>query len=346
MCDPRENNFMRFIFTALLVAGLFTPLTTTADEPASPGTTIENTLGMTMVRIAAGRFLMGSDDTPESFAVDFPQYDRARFLKIDDEGPVHEVHITRPFYLGKYEVTVGQFRRFLAESGYVPESIADKTGGYGYNPDYDPSTTARGDAFEGRSPNYSWNHPGFPQGDDYPVVNITWNDAQALAAWLSQKEGSIYRLPTEAEWEYACRAGTRTRYHAGNKPEDLLRVANTFDADAAKNWPKWKIYATPGSDGFAFTAPVGSFAPNAWGLYDMHGNAWEWVSDWHSDNYYRHSPVEDPNGPPTGDVKVRRGGSWHTWPFYARAAFRNWNSIETRYTLLGMRLLREISADE
>lgn len=304
--------------------------------------TIENTLGMQMVRIPAGTFLMGSDESPEQFADDFPQYDRSRFLKLSDEAPVHTVRITRPFYLGKYEVTVGQFRRFLAESGYIPESVADNTGGFGYNPAYDPATTVRGDAFEGRSPRYSWSNPGFPQDDNHPVVNVTWNDAQAMAKWLSQKEGKTYRLPTEAEWEYACRAGTRTRYYAGDKPDVLLEIANTFDTDTAKNWPKWQAYALPGSDGFAFTSPVGRFKPNAWGLYDMHGNAWEWVADWYGETYYSESPVDDPKGPLSGEIKVRRGGSWHTWSLYARAAFRNWNTVQTRYTLLGMRLLLEI----
>ena len=313
---------------------------------ANAADTAENSIGMQMVRIPAGTFRMGSDATVDQLAADFPGYDRSRLQKLDDEAPVHEVRITSPFYLGKFEVTVGQFRRFLAESGHVPESIADGTGAYGYNPDYDPATSPRGDAFDGRSPRYSWSNPGFPQGDNHPVVNVTWGDAQALAAWLSRKEGKTYRLPTEAEWEYACRAGTRTHYHAGNTPDDLLRVGNTFDIDAAENWPKWQNYALRGSDGFAFTAPVGSFAANAWGLHDMHGNAWEWVSDWHDDHYYSRSPVDNPQGPETGDVKVRRGGSWHTWSLYARASFRNWNSVQTRYTLLGMRLLREIPSGD
>lgn len=86
---------------------------------------------------------------------------------------MHEVHISRPFYLGQHEVTVGQFRRFLAESGYQPESVSDGTGGYGYNPQYDPATTQRGDAFEGRDTRYSWRNPGFKQADDHPVVNVT-----------------------------------------------------------------------------------------------------------------------------------------------------------------------------
>jgi sulfatase modifying factor 1 len=300
-----------------------------------------NSLGMPFVPIPAGEFMMGSDESPASLAQSWPAYERKRFTDISDEAPVHRVRITRPFYLGRTEVTVGQFRRFLEASGYVPESVADGTGAYGYNPAYDPATTARGDAFEGRDLKYSWRNPGFAQDDSHPVVNVTWNDAVAMAGWLSRSEGHVYRLPTEAEWEYAARAGTRTRYHSGDAPASLLEVANVFDADAVPNWKKWTDYALDGRDGHAFTAPAGSHAPNAFGLYDMHGNAWEWTADWHDDAYYAVSPVDDPKGPATGSVRVRRGGSWHTWSFYARSSFRNWNTPGTRYTLVGMRLLRE-----
>jgi sulfatase modifying factor 1 len=254
---------------------------------------------------------------------------------------VHRVHITHPFYLGQTEVTVGQFRRFVQASGYVPESVADGTGGYGYNPDYDASKSQRGDAFEGRDPRYSWQNPGFAQTETHPVVNITWNDAQALAHWLTAQEGRTYRLPTEAEWEYAARAGTHTRYHSGNAPRSLRAVANTFDASAKPFWPQFAKNALAGNDGFAFTAPVASFRPNAWGLYDMHGNAWEWTQDLYGEDYYAHSPANDPKGPEEGNVYVRRGGSWHTWALYARASYRNWNSPQTRYTLVGMRLVME-----
>ncbi len=254
---------------------------------------------------------------------------------------MHRVRITRAFWMGQTELTVGQFRRFVQASGYSPESEADGSGGYGYRHDYDPAASPRGDAFEGRSPRWSWRDPGFAQGDDHPVVNVTWNDAQALAAWLSRTEGRRYRLPTEAEWEYACRAGTRTRYASGDDPQSLLHVANVFDADSARLWPRWQAMALQGSDGHAFTAPVASFAPNAWGLYDMHGNVWEWVADWHGDDYYAHAPLDDPQGPADGGVRVRRGGSWHSWAFYARSSFRNWNSPDTRYTLVGIRLARD-----
>ncbi|NCT95986.1 MAG: formylglycine-generating enzyme family protein [Comamonadaceae bacterium] len=306
-----------------------------APPPAS------DTLGIAFVRVPAGEFSMGSDEPASRLAASYPGLEPSRFEGLSDEAPVHRVRITRPFEMARHEVTVGQFRAFLQRSGHVPESIADGTGGYGYNPAYDPATTPRRDAFEGRSPRYSWQNPGFAQGDDHPVVNVTWNDATALARWLTQQEGRTYRLPTEAEWEYACRAGGTGRYQHGDDPAGLVRVGNTFDADAAANWPAWRARALPGHDGHAFTAPVGRYAPNAFGLYDLHGNVWEWVSDWYGEDYYARSPTDDPQGPADGSVKVRRGGSWHTWPLYARCGFRNWNTVQTRYTLVGIRLVRE-----
>lgn len=303
---------------------------------------LHNALGMAFVLLPAGEFLMGSSEPVERLARAYPAYEKRRLTALVDEAPVHRVRITRPFFMGQHEVTVGQFRDFVQRSGYTPESIADGTGGYGYNAAYDPATTARGDAFEGRDRQYSWQNPGFAQGDAHPVLNVTWNDAMALARWLSEREGATYRLPTEAEWEYACRAGSDLRYPGSDDPQALLRQGNTFDADAARYWPRWEAFALAGSDGYAFTAPGGSFRANAFGLYDMLGNAWEWTADWHGEAYYAQSPVEDPPGPAEGSVRVRRGGSWHTWSLYARCSYRNWNSPQTRYTLVGMRLVREV----
>lgn len=307
---------------------------------------IENSLGMRFVLVPAGEFLMGSDESVASLAESYPQYPQDRLTSLTDEAPVHRVRLSKAFFLGQHEVTVDQFSQFLQASGYVPESMADGTGGYGYNRAYDPATNERGDAFEGRNPKYSWRNPGFVQGKDHPVLNVTWQDAVAMARWLSRHEGRTYRLPTEAEWEYACRAGSRTRYYSGNDPQSLAGVANTFDADAALHWPQWQSHALTAHDGYAFTAPVGSFAPNAFGLHDMLGNAWEWVSDRYDEDYYAHSPVQDPQGPQvSGSMRVRRGGSWHTWSLYARCSYRNINTESSRYTLLGMRLLREVDPE-
>lgn len=306
-----------------------------------------NRLGMQFVRLPAGSFWMGSDEPADTLAQAYLRLPAERFGLLQDEAPVHRVRISRAFEMGRHEVTVGQWRRFLALSGHVPESVADGTGGYGWNPAYDAAASERGDAFEGRSPRYGWQQPGFPQGDDHPVVNVTWGDAQALAQWLTATEGRRHRLPTEAEWEYACRAGGHGRYATGDDPASLAGAANLFDADALPwwqaRWPAWAPQAATWHDGFAFTAPVGSFAPNAFGLHDMHGNVWEWTADWYGERYYAESPPDDPTGPADGQVKVRRGGSWHSWPFYARCAYRNWNTVATRYTLVGMRLVREVA---
>jgi formylglycine-generating enzyme required for sulfatase activity len=162
-----------------------------------------------------------------------------------------------------------------------------------------------------------------------------------LAKWLTQTEGKKYRLPTEAEWEYVCRAGSTTQYPTGDDKSSLIGLANIFDLDAAKNWPKWQQFSLPIHDGFSFAAPVGKFLPNSFGVFDMHGNVWEWTNDLYGEKYYTHSPPNDPKGPVDGVVRVRRGGSWHTWPLYARCSFRNWNTEATRYTLVGVRLVME-----
>lgn len=327
--------FARWILPALMITTLL------GCAGTSP---LKNSVGMTMVRIPAGSFQMGNDEAPDSLARAYPDYDPKRFGLLSDEAPVHRVTITRDFYMGQTEVTVAQFRRFVEASGYVPESMADATGGYGYDAQHVAQRQGKQDAFAGRDPKYSWLNPGFTQTENDPVVNVTWHDAVAMAKWLSQTEGRTYRLPTEAEWEYACKAGTSTRYHHGDSPEQVGRVGNVFDQAAAPHWPEWQRFAIPMNDGYAFTAPAGSYPANAFGLHDMHGNVWEWTADWHDEDYYRVSPEADPKGPETGTVRVRRGGSWHTWPFYARCAYRNWNAPTTRYTLVGFRLVMDSPA--
>ncbi len=303
-----------------------------ADEPAK---TITNTLGMKLNRIPAGEFLMGCNESKDSLKKAFPQYDPMRIELLADEFPAHKVRITKSLYVGVHEVSIAQFKKYIELSGHKTDAESDGTGGWGYNP--------KSNAFEGRKLEYSWRNPGFPQQDTHPVVDVTWFDAVRFCEWLSQKEGAKYRLPTEAEWEYACRAGTTTRYNNGDDPEALTKSAAFYDAETRKIFPDWTKYATNSSDSFPYTAPVGSFKPNAWGLHDMHGNVWEWCSDWHDDNYYAKSPTDDPQGPDDGEVKVRRGGSWHTWPFYCRSSFRNWNTRTTRYVLVGFRVVMEDS---
>ena len=140
----------------------------------------------------------------------------------------------------------------------------------------------------------NWRNAGFPQTDEHPVVNVSWNDAVAFCDWLSQKERRTYRLATEAEWEYACRAGTTTLFSSGDDPKSLVEVANLGGMD----------------DGHRFTAPVGSLRANAFGLHDMHGNVWEMCADWFAADYYARSPETDPTGPSNGSQRVERGQTW------------------------------------
>jgi formylglycine-generating enzyme required for sulfatase activity len=176
------------------------------------------------------------------------------------------------------------------------------------------------------------------------VVNVSWNDAVAFCKWVSGKEGKTYQLPTEAQWEYACRAGTTSRYHSGDDPETLAKVANVADATAKGKlpdpWP-WNQDRIKASDGYVFTAPVGQFKPNAFGLYDMHGNAAQWCADWYGEDYYGRSPADDPKGPYLGVDRVIRGSSWMGGrPVISRSASRAGSWPGGRSFALGFRVAR------
>ena len=309
------------------------------DKTKSPPKEIAVDLGggvtLKMVLIPSGEFKMGSDESAEETAAFFKKnygMDCPTAWPLKHEHPQHRVRITKPFYLGTYHVTRGQFRQFVKDSGYKMDAEkGDEPGAYGW----DAETKTFGDFHK----DYSWRNAGFQQTDEHPVVNVSWNDAVAFCKWLSKKEGKTYRLPTEAEWEYACRAGTTTRYHSGDDPETLANVANVADATAKAKFPDWK-WTIKASDGYVFTSPVGRFKPNAFGLYDMHGNAWQWCADWHGDDYYGKSPADDPIGPDTGDGRVFRGGSWVYGPLNSRSAFRAEGSPDVRLNDLGFRVAR------
>jgi formylglycine-generating enzyme required for sulfatase activity len=177
------------------------------------------------------------------------------------------------------------------------------------------------------------------------VVNVSWNDAVEYCKWLSKKEGKTYRLPTEAEWEYACRAGTTTRYYSGDDPETLAKVGNVADATFRTRFPDEK-YTIKASDGYVFTAPVGKFKPNAFGLYDMHGNASQWCADWYRGKYDDESPAVDPTGPDSSHVRlpdsfllrVIRGGSWVSRPYKTHSSKREGYSPYIRFNGAGFRV--------
>jgi len=271
---------------------------------------------MKLVLIPAGEFLMGSPET------ELENADKHEA----DESPQHRVRITKPFYLGSHEVTRRQFAQFVAAESYRTEAERDGQGGYGLN--------AAGNLEQ--KPEYTWRNLGFQQDDDHPVVNVSWNDAVAYCEWLSGKEGKTYRLPTEAEWEYACRAGTTTKYYHGSDPEGLATIGNVADGTLKAKHPR--LTAIDSRDGYVHTAPVGRFKPNAWGLYDLHGNVREWCGDWYGEKYYGETPLSDPSGPFTGSDRVLRGGSWLLSPAYCRSAYRNWDTPAFRSFILGFRV--------
>jgi formylglycine-generating enzyme len=299
--------------------------------PSGLAKEVNNSLGMKLVLIPAGNFVMGNSHRPKDEVAALTAY-YGQFLgrhAFHDEYPQHRVQISRPFYLGAYLVTVGQFRRFVESSGYKTDAEANiKEGGEGFD--------AKKNKFIA-DPRFSWRNVGFDQTDDYPVLNVSWNDAVAFCKWLSQQEGKTYRLPTEAEWEYACRAGTTTRYSNGDDPELLTEVANLADATYSHRFPVARC-AIHANDGFIFTSPVGRFRPNRFGLFDMHGNAAQWCVDWYAHNYYESCPLDEPPGPPAGNQRVCRGGYWSGGPLESRSAFRNADPPLTASTRTGFRI--------
>ncbi|MFQ5587371.1 MAG: formylglycine-generating enzyme family protein [Nitrospiria bacterium] len=225
--------------------------------------------------------------------------------------PVHDVCLNG-FYMGKYEVTVGEFKTFTRETGYKTE--AEKTGGCLF-------WMRKGWR---KAPGVVWKRPGFVQTDDHPVTCVTWHDASAYIQWKQKKAGLDFRLPTEAEWEYAARGGGKRMMLYDEDDTAHLDQHAWFHAN---------------SDGQ--THAVGLKKPNGLGLYDMSGNVWEWVQDRYSTSYYAESEKNNPQGPETGTGRVIRGGSWYGAPRDIRAAHRNWTYASKRYNSLGFRLVLE-----
>jgi formylglycine-generating enzyme required for sulfatase activity len=246
-----------------------------------------------------------------------------------DELPRHKICVDG-LWMGKHEVTRGQFRRFIDETGY--QTDADK-GGYSWMWT-DSGTGFRWEKKEG----YNWQKTGFKQDDNHPVVDVSWNDAKAFLKWLSDKKGNNVRLPTEAEWEYACRAGTQTTRFWGNNPDDACNYANVHDITSKRvNEFTWNNHTC--NDGYANTSPVGNFKPNNFGIYDMLGNVWEWCEGWYDTDYYKKSPKQNPKGPSRGSYRVLRGGSWGNDPWFVRCADRGGDVPDVRDSFIGFRVL-------
>lgn len=252
--------------------------------------------GPSMVVIPAGEFLMGS-----------PKSEVGR--KDNSEDPQHPV-ILPSFALGQTEVTVAEFGAFITATGYQTTAETQENCGRGR----------------------TWRNPGYQQTEAHPVVCIAFEDTQAYLAWLSEQTGRTYRMPSESEWEYAARAKTTTRYSFGNdrRGRELCKYANIYDR--SRETLDGRKLAPPAScdDGFAVTTPVGSFKPNAFMLYDMHGNVWEWVQDcWN--NRYDQTPGDGSplratlNGKCNG--RVIRGGSFLSASHTVRSAYRGFTGV-------------------
>jgi formylglycine-generating enzyme required for sulfatase activity len=269
----------------------------TSAEPAAP-----RTAGL--ARPEPVRALERPDEIVNSIGMKLKLIPAGEFemgsTEAEDERPRHLVTITRPFYLGVYPVTQREYLQVIKQN------------------------------------------PSYSSGNErLPVENVSWHDAVTFCNVLSQKEGLPlfyaingrtvtvsnwngpgYRLPTEAEWEYACRAGTTTRFSFGDDQNALGE------------------YAWFGDNANQQTHPVGEKKPNGFGLHDMHGNVWEWCSDWYDADYYKQSPAADPRGPEPAAHRVIRGGSWYRDLQIARSASRFWSSQEGQYFHLGFRLAR------
>ncbi len=274
----------------------------------------ENSLGMKMVLIPPGEFMMGNSE--EQIAMSLKELEEKKELnetrskRIRADGPQHKVRIAAPFRLAAHEVTVGQFNAFVDATGYKTEAERDGRGGMGM---VEPGGARKWE----QRPEFTWRDVGVEQTDQLPVVNVSWNDAAAFCRWLSEEEGATYRLPTETQWEYACRSGTTTRWFFGENPTDHRHFA-------------WF--------GFDMHQPVGKKMPNPFGIFDMYGNVREWCSDWYLESFYRVSPTEDPQGPPAGDYPVVRGGAYCFVPEEATSASRDWYGPRDRSLYDGFRV--------
>ncbi len=252
--------------------------------------------GMEFVWIPGGSFDMGSPDGEEG--------------REENEGPVHRVEVDG-FWIGKTEVTVEQFRQFVEKTGYRTDAEND-----GWSPVLNYSSE-KFEAIDG----VSWQNPGFDQERNHPVVHVSWNDAQEMVKWLNNWGNGFFLLPSEAQWEYACRGGTKTSRYWGDSPDKTCEYANVDEGS-------YRCI-----DGYTYTSPVGSYQPNAFGLYDTLGNVWELCEDvYQKDIYSKSANSKNPIYTSGGDYRVTRGGSWYGDPARVRCAFR--------CSYLGFRLLR------
>lgn len=285
-----------------------------------------NSLGMKMVRISAGAFVMGSSELDIGWALS--TLAREQPVSLENEMPFHKVRVSRPFFIAATPVTVAQFRTFVQETGYVTDA-EDEGGGQVFN--------ERDSTWE-RKAGSSWKDPGWKIEDNQPVTMMSWNDAQAFVDWLAAKEKLPYKLPTEAQWEFAARGGLpMNQFPWGDALPDGRR-ANYADKNTSFAWRDRNA-----DDGYKYVGPVGTYEPNGFGLYDMAGNVLQWVRDHYGEDYYRFTPEIDPEGPGHGESRVMKGGSWAFGPVNLRCAFRGWARPELAMYNVGFRVAIELA---
>ena len=321
-----------FVFITLiaLTVGFFTSQSSyaVADKvvnnkpltlPVLPCSNTLNTLP-DMQLIPAGVFAMGS-----------PKEEKGHD---NDESPVHQVTVYRSFALSRCEVTVGQFKRFVKETGYKTDAERGD-GCYSLNKD--------ASKFENNA-SANWKNLNFSQTDDHPVVCVSWQDAKAYTRWLSAITQAVYRLPTEAEWEYAARTlnGSALSRYWGDDPDKACEYANGADQTLKKALPAFNYTIANCNDRAIYTQVAGSYVRNAFGLSDMLGNAWEWVEDcWH-DNYDG-APLDGSAWQKaTCDRRVVRGGGWNSEPEIIRSANRDWSDPDLAVSSTGFRIARAL----
>jgi len=305
---------------ALLVALMLHAAPAAAQRPAPPHAPGGPTPGdmlrdcadcPTIVVVPPGRFRMGAEGG-----------EKGRY-----EGPVHEVRIARAFGVGRYEVTIAEYRRFVEASGHPTT----------------PGCATWDGENAGHGPTLSWRDPGFGRtlADDEPVVCISWNDASAYTAWLSQRTGQRYRLLSEAEWEYVARPSAALDTPWGKDEAQSCRYANVLDqsGDPERKAP---VPVAPCNDGFPTSSPVGRFPPNRFGLHDVIGNVWEWVQDCYVMTYLPSQTDAAPQLAHGCDRRSVRGGSWRTRPDRQRVTFRGRDPADTQSQVFGFRLARDL----
>jgi len=282
-----------------------------------PNEIIHRATGTHFVLIPAGTFWMGSGEGEAG-------------RKPDEK--LHSVTLTQSFYMSKYEVTVRLFTKFTEAAEYLTE--AELYGG-GY------VRTAKGFEIDEKA---TWRKPGFRQGTDHPVVLVSWHDAQRFLRWLSKGKAYFFRLPTEAQWEHACRGGTQRPYYWGRLPEHAGTYANVLDLTTMRFFQDPRV--SPSKDNTVYTGPMRGSVENRFSLYHMLGNVQEWCADWYGANAYNEKGATDPTGPEEGSRRVLRGGSWARPIEQARCASRLYAAPEYRSNDAGFRMVVMVPAPD